>query len=373
MPSVTAAVYAVTDLGTLGGIFSAALDINASGQIVGAATLANGLQHPFLYENGQLIDLGTLGGNHGIASGINDAGEIIGQADNAQGIRRAFLYRNGGMIELGTLGGTESRASGINASGKIVGSASTATNARHAFLYENGDMFDLGTLGGTISWANQINASGQIAGGSHTPPDERWHAYLRDQNGMIDLGTLGGNQSVAFNLNDAGQVVGWSNLVSGGPFRATLWSNGTIIDLGTLGGESIAYRSNISGQVVGHAYTADNRQHAFLINGGAMQDLNDLSPADSGWELSLATDISDDGRMIVGRGIVNGENHAFLLTLDAARAIRNLIDLVRSNNLHQGIENSLTVKLEQAEDAVNAGDLSGACNELTAFINEVNA
>jgi probable HAF family extracellular repeat protein len=102
---VAAPIYAVTDLGTLGGPSSAALDINASGQIVGSAMLANGFRHPFLYENGQLIDLGTLGGNTGSASGINDAGEISGQADNAQGIRRAFLYRNGVMTDLGTLGG----------------------------------------------------------------------------------------------------------------------------------------------------------------------------------------------------------------------------------------------------------------------------
>ncbi len=329
--------------------------------------------HPFLYENGQLIDLGTLGGLTGQASGINDAGEIIGQSDNAQGIRRAFLYYNGVMTELGTLGGTESRASDINASGSIIGSASTSTNARHAFLYENGQMFDLGTLGGSTSWANQINASGQIVGGSHTPPDERWHAYLRDNGVMTDLGTLGGDRSVAFGMNDAGQVAGWSNLVSGGVFRAVLWNNGMITDLGTLGGESIAYTINNTGQVIGHAYTADNRQHAFLINGGPMQDLNDLIPANSGWELSLATAITDGGHKIVGRGRINGQNHAFLLTLEVAQTVSNLIDLLRSFNLHKGIENSLTVRLEHAADAINTDNISGACDHLTAFINEVNA
>ncbi|MGH7450386.1 MAG: hypothetical protein ACRENG_03505 [bacterium] len=372
--TLTAApIYTVTDLGTLGGPSSFAFAINSSGQIVGTAMLANGTLHPFLYKNGQLIDLGTLGGNAGIASDINDVGEIIGQADNAQGIRRAFLYRNGVMTEIGTLGGFESRASGINASGSIIGSASTAANARHAFLYENSQMFDLGTLGGTTSWANEINTSGQIVGGSHTPPDERWHAYLRDHGVMTDLGTLGGRQSVAFDLNDAGQVVGWSDVAGTGPFHAVLWNNGVITDLGTFSGQSLASAINNSGQVVGYSYTAENRQHAFLHSSGVMQDLNNLIPADSGWELTYGSGITDDGQKIIGWGLINGQSHAFLLTLSPSLMIGNLIDLVLSFNLHKGIENSLIVKLEHAQDALAADDITGACNHLTAFINEVNA
>lgn len=371
---VTAPMYAVTDLGTFGGTFSAALHINASSQIVGAATLPNGVLHPFIYDNGQLFDIGTLGGNDGLASSINDAGEIIGQADNAQGLRRGFLYRNAMMTEIPTLGGHESRAGGINALGQIVGRARIPNGREHAYLYENGQMFDLGTLGGSTSWANQINAAGQIAGGSHSLPSENWHAFIRDNGVMTDLGTLGGDWAVAFDLNDVGQAVGWSYIVSTGPYRATLWSNNAITDLGTLGGESIAYAISNTGKIVGHAFTADNQQHAFLINGGPIQDLNDLIPADSGWELSIATDISEDGRKIVGRGIINGENHAFLLTLSTSQMIGNLIDLVRSFDLaNEGIENSLIVKLEHAEDFVNAGDISGACDELTAFMSEVNA
>jgi probable HAF family extracellular repeat protein len=125
--------------------------------------------------------------------------------------------------------------------------------------------------------------------------------------------------------------------------------------------------------VVGHAYTSDNRQHAFLINGGPMQDLNDLIPSDSGWELTLAADISHDGRWIVGRGRIDGQNHAFLLTLDPSPTFGKLIDLLLSFDIHEGIENSLIVKLEHAEDSINAGDMGGACNELGAFMNEVNA
>jgi probable HAF family extracellular repeat protein len=233
-------------------------------------------------------------------------------------------------------------------------------------------MFDLGTLGGTTSWANSINTSGQIAGGSHAPPDERWHAYLRDEGVMTDLGTLGGSRSVAYNLNDAGQVVGWADLTGNITFHAVLWNNGVITDLGTLSGPSVASGINNSGQIVGYSYTAAGRQHAFIYSGGVMQDLNDLIPVDSGWELNYGSGITDDGK-IIGWGLINGQTHAFLLTLSPSLMINNLINLVLSFNLPHGIENSLIAKLQDAQDFLDAGNTTEACNQLTAFINGVNA
>ena len=41
--------------------------------------------------------------------------------------------------------------------------------------------------------------------------------------------------------------------------------------------------------------------------------------------------------------------------------------------LHHGTENSLTVKLENALSAVEAGDVESACDLLGAFINQVEA
>ena len=44
-----------------------------------------------------------------------------------------------------------------------------------------------------------------------------------------------------------------------------------------------------------------------------MVDGNDLIPADSGWALQDATGINDAGE-IVGDGVIDGQDHAFLLT-----------------------------------------------------------
>ena len=59
--------------------------------------------------------------------------------------------------------------------------------------------------------------------------------------------------------------------------------------------------------------TADESNDAFLYSDGQMQDLNDLIPADSGWNLTDASAINTSGQ-IVGEGVVDGNVRAFLAT-----------------------------------------------------------
>ena len=71
-----------------------------------------------------------------------------------------------------------------------------------------------------------------------------------------------------------------------------------------------------------------------------------------------------------------GSNSTTVTVLTPAQATRNLIDLVQTYNLQQGIENSLDAKLNAAVNTLN--DLNNhnngaAVNALQAFINAVNA
>src|SRR5512134_1603622 len=68
---LTSPSYTVTDLGTFGGSYSAAADINAAGQVVGAAYTVNNVSRAFLYSDGAMTDLGTLGGDWSVALAIN--------------------------------------------------------------------------------------------------------------------------------------------------------------------------------------------------------------------------------------------------------------------------------------------------------------
>lgn len=77
-------------------------------------------------------------------------------------------------------------------------------------------------------------------------------------------------------------------------------------DLGTLPGgtTSWGWAMDAFGQVVGFSDCGPgiSCRHAFVYAGGVMYDLNNLIPADSGWELFDGYGINDRGQ-IVGLGV----------------------------------------------------------------------
>jgi probable HAF family extracellular repeat protein len=268
----------VADLGDLPGFSRAAAgDINSSGQIVGACFNSANSDRAFLYTGGSMtpLPLPPAPYNFGTgAGGINDAGQVIFNGSTTQGYYRAYLWSGGTVTALGTLGGASSGASDINNSGVIVGGTFTASNTSRAFRWSNGTMFDLGTLPGDV--ASSANA-----------------------------------------INDLGQIVGTSRPTNPSlPSRAVLWTGGGIVNLGVL--PSYAYSSaandiNASGEVVGDSRTAAGIYHPFLWEEGTMTDLNNLIPANLGWDLTSASAINDFGQ-IVGYGTLNGKTRGFLLS-----------------------------------------------------------
>ena len=195
---------ATDDLGTLGGAgsYSQAFGINASGQVVGTSLTFTGIlgQHAFRTAANSPInpatdDLGTFGGTSTVfgfpnsaARGINASGQVVGEASigdypDFNAFRTAANTPiNLATDDLGTLGGPQSQALGINASGDVVGYSYTSSvvsgavlqSSEHAFLYRAGVIYDLNNLipagsGWVLRVAYGINDAGQIVGFGFNP------------------------------------------------------------------------------------------------------------------------------------------------------------------------------------------------------------
>ncbi len=142
---------------------------------------------------------------------------------------------------------------------------------------------------------------------------------------MIDLGTLGGRGSYGVGINDNGQVTGWAETSTGGAHAFLTNAAHTVMtDLGSLGGSSQGHAVNAKGQVTGFSFLAgESVRHAFVTDGGNMRDLNALLVSnDVGWLLRDGNGINDAGQ-ISGTGLINGQDHAFLLTPVLFRVVCN--------------------------------------------------
>lgn len=299
--------YSITDLGTLGGFSSVALDINNNGQVVGSADVPGGRRHAYRWENGVMTDLGTMGIDTQFeAWGINNLGQVVGIATNTGDIAGAFFWEDGEMSIIGEAIMPKS-AFAINDAGQIVGTAifPPPDVGQRAFLFENDVLTDLGTLGGSVSIAWGINASGQIAGESFTDGTPGG-AFLWDKGVMTNLGTLGGGGSEAWGLNDAAQVVGKARRADK-VASAFLWESGVFTDLREATGLSISKAEDVNnqGQVIGSGWLYDP------VEGGVV--MADLLPPDTPWSSFLARAINDTGQ-IVGSATIDGFPRAFLMT-----------------------------------------------------------
>ncbi len=313
---------------------SSAAAINASGQVVGFSrpTGAFAISGAFLWEDGVMTALAPLPGDTGsTAADVNDAGQVMGTsiADTLVTGNTAVVWGNRGGVWVANPVFTPQVRHGaaINNSGRMAGwnASDFCPDPDHrGWRLPGGFLPSLEA--DAESEAFGMNEKGEVVGHSQTAAGSciwPYQAVLWPASGSImNLGTLGGDYSIAHALNDSTQTVGASEINDTCCERhAFLWLPEPALgmpsglnDLGTLGGDrSLAYGINDAGYVVGEAERDDGENHAFLWVSGDMLDLNDLIPPNSGWLLLRANDINNQGQ-IVGRGMIDGQFRAFLLT-----------------------------------------------------------
>jgi probable HAF family extracellular repeat protein len=202
----------MTDLGTLGGTYAQATAINNSSFIVGHSqtrpTRAGGGEtHAFIYQylstfsdgpTSAMTDLGTLGGGYSYATDVNDSNQVVGYSTiDAEGHFHAFLHDGKAMQDLGSLGtpGNKTDQSfglGVNKSGEVVGYSFLPSADQVAFVFRGGKMWDLNTLIGSavkeyyLYSAEGINDQGQIIATAFVPASNTFRAVILTPESVVN-------------------------------------------------------------------------------------------------------------------------------------------------------------------------------------------
>ncbi len=317
--------FAALDLGVLTGQpYSLATDINEAGQVVGYTASDAQETHPrgFFYTGygplASVLPIATLGGDASRPFGVNAAGLTVGAALTTGDNTNAFATlppRTIALTNLGTLiGGSRSLATAVNDEGLIVGYAQIGDGTYHAFSAGLAPLTDLGVPNGAAqSFATAVNGARTIAGYAVTAGDVT-NAFTHTSGGFAPLplptGAVG---AVASAINDAGDI-GGHLYTSAGTMHAALAVSNTWSDLGDLFGGGAARITDLNRfrQAVGTARDTNGHWQAFLFERGRGYNLSSLLPEDSGWTLTEARAINDQGQ-IVGVGQKDGATRAFVL------------------------------------------------------------
>jgi probable HAF family extracellular repeat protein len=263
-----------------------------------------------------------LPGNSHYSRDVSNNGIVVGLID---GSYLAFRTPVGGPVEeLGALpGGTSgnySDAYGVTPDGSvIVGYSSTADGYQAVRWTRETGLVGLGHLAPGDHFsdaAHAVSADGSIVVGEAQSAQGQQAFRWAQATGLVGLGDLPGGDffSSAWGISSDGQVIiGHSTSAAG--TEAFRWTQASgMVGLGDLPGgdfHSMANAATADGAIiVGQSRTTLIDGDAFIWTAAdGMRSLQEVLVAEhglgealAGWRLSQASDISDDGNVIVGNG-----------------------------------------------------------------------
>lgn len=293
--------YAITDIGFYGLPFIPAA-LSDTGVVAGKKDFTSAA----IWQDTQLTVLTMPNPNteskaFAVAGMANTPLRVVGSAKTSQ-VQDGFLTTDGTTQTLGINGGV---AHAVNTSGQV------AVGDGRAAIWSGGTTTYL-SAGNDSGSPTDINASGQVTGQAAHAGDPITHAVLWSSGTEAALDApVGGGKTAALALNDNAVVVGFTGSEST-PLPAR-WQGVTLTSLPVLtGGHGTARDINNAGDIVGECDLPSTATHGVIWSGGMVIDLNNRIEAASGWTITNALAINNQG-WILCLGELAGTAHSCLL------------------------------------------------------------
>ena len=259
------------------------LDINASGDIVGAYASA-GLQHGFMRTaDGTFTTIDYPGAPFTMIAGINSEGAIAGwyAMDAAPGPlteRHGFLLRDGVFTPVDPPGSKFTNPLGVNPEGDVVGRFCTAlpcgrsgAGNYHGFRWRDGETVIIDVPGSRETNAWKISPDGDVVGGFRdTGGPNRLFLLQGDQFTLFDLPGLQPITQDNGGINSRGDIVGTycdaaPCSLGVGATHGFLLRHGELTTIDVPGAvRTSAVGINASGDITGF-YNAGGVGHGYLL------------------------------------------------------------------------------------------------------------
>ncbi len=277
-----------TDIHPAGWTESAALCINARGDVAGYGATAQG-ERGFVWSGGTVAAILPPGADSARAAWINRSGDIAGTAVTA-GVPHAFVLRGGNYLDP-TPGWAYSTAVFVGDDGIVAGSGEYG-----AYISRNG----VTEILPGFSAVQGGNLAGELIGTN----DNAARLYVPGK-GYFDLTPPTAAEAFPNVINESGLVAITSLL--GGSEKGFVYSGGWFIQMTPSGWESSrATAINNVAAVVGFGDAPGIRQ-SFVRNGGDYEFI-----AFPGWTATEAVSLNDLGQ-VAGSGLTSsGARHAFV-------------------------------------------------------------
>ena len=271
LPLAVPATYVFNTITYPGAVHTEVRGINASGRLVGYASLDGTTFFGFTYQSGAFTPLPPAPFPL-IGHGINDAGIVVGTANlTATTLGQGFIHNAGSYAFFARPGWDNTHARAIGPGNLITGySDNGATGDTVGWIYDPiaATYTDINPAGSVFTIAQGINAAGQVVGSAIVPASGGAHGFLREASGAITLFRIGTNPTRARGINDLGLITGFMTV--GTALQGFVGNSGGFQALMVPGSdETIPEGINNAGQVAG-LYRTGGVTHGFIATPAAM-------------------------------------------------------------------------------------------------------